>query len=243
MHKILIVEDDSDLKDLITHTLGPAYNYSWAADLKSAQQEISKGALDLIILDVHLPDGNGFQFFSYLLNDSNFQHIPVIFLTATDSLSDKVLGLSLGAEDYITKPFQPAELKARIEMRLKKYDQLRKREQIIRSGQLELNLTSQKAYSVVGNEKVNLALTALETKLLALFMSNDDQVFARSQILDKIWGSNTFLSDRGIDSHVYSLRKKMGAHGSYIQSVYGEGYRFSTKDAIGLKKQTKIKEK
>lgn len=236
MHSILIVEDDSDLKDLIIHTLGTGYTYAWAPDLKSAQQEITKGALDLIILDVHLPDGNGFQFFSYLLNDTNFQHTPVIFLTATDSISDKVLGLSLGAEDYITKPFQPAELKARIEMRLKKYDQLRKRDQILRSGQLELNLTSQKAYSVNGSEKVDLTLTALEIKLLALFMSNDDKVFSRSQILDKIWGSNTFLSDRGIDSHVYSLRKKMSDHGSYIQSVYGEGYRFSTKEATPAKK-------
>ncbi|RYX91514.1 response regulator transcription factor, partial [bacterium] len=94
MHSILIVEDDSDLKDLIMHTLGAGYSYAWAADLKTAQQEIAKGALDLIILDVHLPDGNGFQFFSFLLNDPGFQQVPVIFLTATDSVSDKVLGLS-----------------------------------------------------------------------------------------------------------------------------------------------------
>src|SRR5262249_12088139 len=150
--------------------------------------------------------------------------LPVIFLTAKDSVSDKVLGISLGAEDYIIKPFAAIELKARVDMRLKKQAMRRDLGQVFKRGQLEVNLTEQRVFILVDQVKTDLGLTQLEFKLLVLLSRHEEQVFTRDQILSQVWGENTSLTDRCVDTHIYSLRKKLDMYSSYIQSVYGQGY-------------------
>jgi len=227
MYKVLLVEDSEESKDLVCRALGPGFEVLWAINLEKAFKNINENQCDIILLDVGLPDGDGFRFFSQLLNDHRHKKIPVIFLTAKDGVSDKVLGFSLGADDYIVKPFQPAELKARIEMRLKKYHLQQSEAQVLSKGEIEINLNAQRAFLVADKKKVDLQLTPLEFKLLTLLATHDDQVFSRNQLLDKVWGTETYLTDRCIDTHIYALRKKLGGSAGYIQAIYGEGYRFS----------------
>ncbi|MBK9294740.1 MAG: response regulator transcription factor [Oligoflexia bacterium] len=230
MHKILCIEDCEESKQLVTGALGSmGVNLKWARNLNQAAQFIEDEQFDLILLDVMLPDGDGFKFLPVISNAGHAKNTPVIFLTSKDSLSDKVLGLSLGADDYIVKPFEPLELKARVETRLKKYETLKKQMQILTKGELELNLASQRAFDCSSGEKKDLALTPLEFKILVTLASNEEFVFSREQLLDRIWGNTTYLTDRCVDTHIYSLRKKLGNLSNCIQAIYGEGYRFSPK--------------
>jgi len=238
MYKLLLIEDSEESKDLVCYALGSAFEVTWASSLEKAFKSIGENQCDIILLDVGLPDGDGFRFFSQILNDNRFKKIPVIFLTAKDGISDKVLGFTLGADDYIVKPFQAAELRARVEMRLKKYHSQQNEGQIFIKGNMEINLGAQRAFLLIDKKKIDLQLTPLEFKLLTLLASHNDQVFSRNQLLDQVWGQETHLTDRCIDTHIYSLRKKLGEFGGYIQAIYGEGYRFSTDFINRLKRKS-----
>jgi DNA-binding response OmpR family regulator len=227
MNKILLVEDSEESKHLVCHALGPSFEVIWTNNLNLALKSISENEFDLILLDVGLPDGDGFRFFSMLLNDGQYKKIPVFFLSANDGISDKVLGISLGADDYIVKPFQAAELKARVEMRIKKYYMHRSEGRVFRKGQIEINLNAQRAYRLLEEKKKDLELTPLEFKLLTLMLTHEETVFSRNQLFDQVWGTETYITDRCVDTHIYSLRKKLGDLAGYVQAVYGEGYRFS----------------
>jgi DNA-binding response OmpR family regulator len=227
MYKILLVEDSEIFADLVSHTLGANFDVVPAIDLERALKSLKAHPFDLILLDINLPDGDGFHFFSMLLNSEEYKQIPVIFLSAKNDVAAKVLGITLGAEDYIVKPIEPAEFKARIEMRLKKHHMQHEADQLYQKGDLEINIYAQKACLITNEKKVDIQLTALEFKLLALLAAHENQVFSRNQLFDKIWGNDVYLTDRCIDTHIYLLRKKLGACANYIQTIYGEGYRFS----------------
>lgn len=228
--QILLIEDSPDIKDLIEHILASDFKVVWAANIHEAQQWVAQNQFDLIILDVELPDGDGFSFYSSLITNLRHALIPVIFLTAKNDIRDKVLAFSLGAEDYLTKPFQPIELKARVELRIKKAQQRQQKNRSHQIGHLEIDFVSQRVYSTSSRGREDQGLTTVEFKLISYLALHEDQVLTRNQILDEIWGAAKFLSDRSIDSHIYSLRKKLGELGHYIQSVYGAGYRFSLTD-------------
>jgi DNA-binding response OmpR family regulator len=225
--KILLVEDSKESGDLVFRALGPAFDVKWSLSLNEANQLVKKDPFDLILLDVGLPDGDGFHFYSMLKNEDRHRDTPVIFLTAHDSVSDKIMGITMGAEDYIVKPFMPGELKARVEMRIKKRAESNTSAKTIKKGTLEVNLAEQRAFIREGQTKTDLSLTGLEFRVLSLLAAHDEQVFSRDDILNKIWGDETYLTDRCIDTHIYSLRKKLGGSAGMIQSVYGQGYRFS----------------
>ncbi|MGE3975362.1 MAG: response regulator transcription factor [Bdellovibrionales bacterium] len=226
MHNILLIEDSEPIKDLVCHSLGADFKVAWVSRLQEATKILNENSFDLILLDVGLPDGDGFKFFSLLLNSHRFKKIPVIFLTAKDDVSDKVLGISLGAEDYIVKPFQPEEFKARIEMRIKKNKSHQTETKTLQIGNIEINFNSQRAAIYIESKRHNLTLTPLEFKLLTLLISHEDQIFSRNQLMNQVWGEDTYLTDRCIDTHIYLLRKKLGPFAECIQTVYGEGYRF-----------------
>lgn len=226
--KILLVEDAKETKDLVCKTLGPSFAVTWVTTLKEASLLLKEKYFQLILLDVGLPDGDGFQFYSMLKNEDHGRGVAVIFLTARDSESDKVMGITMGAEDYISKPFSPAELKARVEMRIKKSAEIKEQGKVIKKEDLEINLAEQRAFFTARGERVDLGLTPLEFKILVLLSSHEEQVFSRDNLLSQIWGENTHQTDRCVDTHVYSLRKKLGDLSAWIQSVYGQGYRFSS---------------
>lgn len=226
MNKILLVEDSIDSYQLVERALGGAYEIQWAQNLHDAFQMVQGGLFDLILLDVMLPDGEGYKLCSVLQADPTLSQIPVIFLTAKNSVSDKVLGFSVGADDYIPKPFDPLELRARIEAKLRKKQKDATQSDIIRIGDIEINKSTQSVCIKDQPNNERIELTPIEFKILLMLTKTPGKVFSRDEILSHVWGENIHVYTRSVDTHVSKLRKKIAPFSNYIQSVHGSGYRF-----------------
>ena len=220
--KILIVEDDRDIVEMVEYNLKEegyatisALNGEDGVNLAGSEQP------DLIILDIMLPVIDGFEVCRTLKSDDKTSHIPIIILSAKSQETDKVVGLELGADDYVTKPFSPRELIARIRaiMRRGAEQQL---SDIVEKG--DIIIDSAKYKVMVGSEEI--ALTTTEFKLLECMARRPGVVLSRYQILDAVSGDDTVVCDRTVDAHVKSLRRKLGTAKDYIETVRGAGYRF-----------------
>ncbi len=223
--KILVVEDSPESLELVRRALGRGLQLDCARTLAQAVQLINQNLYDLILLDVVLPDGDGFNLCS-LLHAKSDMKTPVIFLTAKNSISDKILGFQIGAEDFITKPFDPIELKARVESRLRKREREKVESDYIRAGGLEINKTAQSVTAFADQKETKFDLTQIEFKLLVLFAQRPGAVISRDEALDIVWGANTHVDHRSVDTHIAKLRKKLGSFATRIESVHGSGYRF-----------------
>lgn len=216
MAKILLVEDDQSLGPALSENLSKeGFQVTLKTSLKETR-EANFAEIDLVLLDWMLPDGQGID----LLRDVP-KGLPVILLTARTDLVDKVLGLESGAIDYVTKPFEPRELIARIRAHMR--SQQNKQEFIeekIAQGELELNRSERKAY-LKGTEVI---LTKMEFDLLFLLMSSPKQIFSREKLLDKVWGYENYPTTRTVDTHVLQIRQKIG--NDVIETIRGIGYRF-----------------
>ena len=224
---ILIVEDESPILELLALNISQAgYNPLRAISAEHAEKLINEALPDIILLDWMLPGMSGIDFAKKLRSNALTKTIPIIMLTARSDELDKVKGLEVGADDYITKPFSPRELNARIKAVLRrKAPELT--EDILKINGLELNPVS---HRVTGNNKL-LEMGPTEFRLLHFFMSNPERVYSRSQLLDKVWGSQIFIEDRTVDVHIRRLRNILAQsqHENLIQTVRGSGYRLSTK--------------
>ena len=226
MNKILLVEDSVDSYQLVDRAIGGTNELHWAQNLQEAMQLVKQHPFDLILLDVMLPDGDGFKLCSVLQTDETLSLIPVIFLTAKNSVSDKVLGFSVGADDYIPKPFDPLELKARIESKMRKKQKEAVQADIIKLGEIEINKSTQSIRIKGLPDSDRIELTPIEFKILLMFAKAPGKVFSRDEILNHVWGENVHVYTRSVDTHVSKLRKKLEPHSNYVQSVHGSGYRF-----------------
>ncbi|MEN9750604.1 MAG: phosphate regulon transcriptional regulator PhoB [Candidatus Methylopumilus sp.] len=224
---ILIVEDESPILELLALNISQAgYNPLRAISAEHAEKLISEALPDIILLDWMLPGMSGIDFAKKLRGNALTKAIPIIMLTARSDELDKVKGLEVGADDYITKPFSPRELNARIKAVLRrKAPELT--EDLLTINGLELDPVS---HRVTGNNKP-LEMGPTEFRLLHFFMSNPERVYSRSQLLDKVWGSQIFIEDRTVDVHIRRLRNILAQsqHENLIQTVRGSGYRLSTK--------------
>ena len=224
---ILIVEDESPILELLALNISQAgYNPLRAISAEHAEKLINEALPDIILLDWMLPGMSGIDFAKKLRSNALTKTIPIIMLTARSDELDKVKGLEVGADDYITKPFSPRELNARIKAVLRrKAPELT--EDILKINGLELNPLS---HRVTGNNKL-LEMGPTEFRLLHFFMSNPERVYSRSQLLDKVWGSQIFIEDRTVDVHIRRLRNILtqSQHENLIQTVRGAGYRLSAK--------------
>jgi len=191
------------------------------------EAQLYENGADLILLDVSLPDGNGFQLCSRLQHDDTFRNIPVIFLTAHTATADKITAFSVGADDYIEKPFDAAELRARIESKLKKRQWKVKQAEVLRRGALRLDVTRYRAYCLLGDTEKVLDLTAREFRILHHLATREGRIVTREQLLQCIW-DDAVVVDRTVDTHVSNLRRKLGDLGEVIETVRGVGYRFIT---------------
>jgi two-component system phosphate regulon response regulator PhoB len=223
---ILIVEDEGPILELLALNISQAgYNPLRAISAEHAEKLINEALPDIILLDWMLPGMSGIDFAKKLRSNALTKTIPIIMLTARSDELDKVKGLEVGADDYITKPFSPRELNARIKAVLRrKAPELT--EDILKINGLELNPVS---HRVTGNNKA-LEMGPTEFRLLHFFMSNPERVYSRSQLLDKVWGSQIFIEDRTVDVHIRRLRNILtqSQHENLIQTVRGSGYRLST---------------
>lgn len=222
MTQILIVEDDESLVMGLEDDLKlEGYQVQVARDGASASRKALTEPFDLIVLDVMLPNKDGFEVCRELRRQG--RHMPIIMLTARSQDSDKVLGLELGADDYVTKPFNPRELRARIKAVLRRTGNAL--HDLFTFGEVEVDFNRHELrYS--GKE---IAITHMEFKLLETFIQNRGRVLSRSQLLDQVWGLNNFVTDRAVDTHVANLRKKIEAKPSrprFLVTVPGIGYRF-----------------
>jgi len=214
MEKILIVEDDIGISDIIKLNLNMVnYDVEQVYDGEKALEVIEKDRCDLIILDVMLPKLDGFT----LMEKINHIDIPVIFLTAKNSIADKVKGLKMGADDYIVKPFESIELLARVEAVLRRYG---KKNDILSFKDLEISLEER----VVKRKDKVVELTLKEFELLKLLVVNKGIALSREKILEKVWGYDYLGETRTVDMHVQKLRKKLELWDE-IKTVYKIGYR------------------
>ena len=223
--KILIVEDEPAIREMIAFALSRAsYEVGEANDVSEAQLAIADQLPDLIILDWMLPGTSGIDYARRLRREEPTQRIPIIMLTARGDESDKLRGLDVGADDYVTKPFSTRELVARIKAVLRRYAPQSETDSIEVEG-LCINSAS---HRVTANGEV-LEMGPTEYRLLYFFMTNAERVFSRSQVLDRVWGGNVYVEERTVDVHIRRLRKVLAQQGfdRYIQTVRGAGYRFS----------------
>ena len=223
MKTILLVDDAPEIQIAVQVALGSGFQCVACIDTKSALEQLQQRRFDLTIIDIVLAEGTGFELLAQIRQKPTLQNLPVIFLTSKANPSDKVLAFAVGADDYIVKPFEPLELRARVDAKLKRMNE----PQIVR-GQFRLNLGTQQAFIQSDAQETEAELTPNEFKLLAYFLINEGQILSREKILNSVWGQSLHVTDRTIDTHVYALRKKLGGSASCISSVFGEGYRFQT---------------
>jgi two-component system phosphate regulon response regulator PhoB len=222
---ILVVEDEPAIQELLALNLTQAgHNAMRALSVEQAQLLIREALPDLIILDWMLPGMSGIDFSRKLKSDELTKAIPIIMLTARGEEADKVRGLEVGADDYVTKPFSPRELNARIKAVLRRRAP-QMTDDPIEVGGLRLDPMT---HRVSGNG-TTLELGPTEFRLLHYLMSNPERVHSRSQVLDRVWGDRVFVEDRTVDVHIRRLRRALTdtGHEQLIQTVRGVGYRFS----------------
>jgi len=223
--QILVVEDERPIREMIAFGLRRAgFEVREAVDARSGRAEVANKLPDLLLVDWMLPDTSGLEFTRALKRDRETRELPVIMLTARAEEGDKVAGLEGGADDYITKPFSPRELLARINAVLRRVMPAEGSERIDIEG-LVLDQSSQR----VSSGERTVALGPTEYRMLAFFMTHPERVYTREQLLDRVWGGNVYVEERTIDVHIRRLRKALepGGHHTLIQTVRSAGYRFS----------------
>ena len=225
-HTILVVDDETSIREMLVISLESAgYNVLQAENAKIAHSLVLDKYPDLILLDWMMPVTNGLELLRRLKRDEMTDHIPVIMLTAKAEESSKISGLDSGADDYIAKPFSPRELLSRVKAILRRLSREALKDTIV-VGDLEFDPLEHRI-SIAGN-LINLAPT--EFRLLQFFLTHQERVYSRDQILDYVWGKNVYLDERTVDVHIRRLRKaiSVAGHDEYVQTVRGAGYRFST---------------
>ena len=222
--KILIIEDEKAVREMLRFTLkNNGFEILEAEDSNSALDILKKNNINLILLYWMLPGTEGIEIARNIRTSGDTKDIPIIMLTAKSDESDKILGLESGADDYVTKPFSPKELIARIKALLRRTAP-QKDMKVVKYGNITLNPMTYK----VTDAESNIALGPTEFKLLHFFMTHPERVYSRSQLLDLVWGRNIYVEERTVDVHILRLRKSLSSDSSkYIQTVRGAGYRMS----------------
>ncbi len=224
--KLLLVEDDPDLLEVLRLTFeAEGFQTHLAGDGEAALRLVRRVQPDLVVLDLMLPGRDGIEVCQAIRADPATRHVPILMLTARAEEADVVLGLGVGADDYVTKPARPKELVARVKSLLRR---ARGREPVVTDELLERGpiVIDPVRFEVrAGGER--LVLTPTEFRLLQTLASAPGRVFRRGELLDRVVGPDVFVTERNIDTHVKAVRRKLGEHGALIETVRGVGYRFS----------------
>lgn len=223
MEKILVIEDNKDYQFLVQSALGTDYKVVCVDNGKGGVDTAKEFKPDLILLDISLGEVDGFEVCHLLKGNKETSQTPIIFLSSRNDTHSKVMGFDLGADDFIQKPFDAEELKARIKVRIRQHQATRENLPFYENQGLRIDFLGHRVFL----DEKEVAFSALEFKLLSYFVRNPDRVLSRERILNNVWGVDTFVTDRVVDSHIRSIRKKLGAFKDHIESIYGEGYRFN----------------
>ena len=225
---ILVVDDEQPIREMVEFSLERAgFRVVEAADAAEARVAVADQQPDLILLDWMLPDMSGLDLARALRRENLAREIPIVMLTARTEEEDKVRGLDAGADDYVTKPFGPRELIARIKAVLRRAAGDAS-DEILEIGPLRIEVAAHRV--LVDDAAVHLGAT--EFRLLKFFVAHPDRVYTREQLLDHVWGPNVYVEERTVDVHIRRLRKALDGTGAerFVQTVRGAGYRFSTRE-------------
>lgn len=226
MLRLLVVEDSSEMAMLIRAALALlSVEIILVGTVAAAKQLIDQRVFSLFIFDLRLPDGDGFSLVSYVRSLGGYRDTPIMMLSAASDLECKVSALRLGADDYLCKPFQPLELRARVERMLNR-SRVTQDSGVVH-GPCGMTLDPSKNLVQMKGGEVALSLSNTEFRLLATLARRPDVHFSRQQLLDLVWGAGVAVTDRTIDTHIYTIRKKLGEFGRLIKSVPGVGYTMS----------------
>jgi len=219
---IFCVEDDAGIRDLMIYTLNASgFRAVGFENAKEFYAALADDTPELIMLDIMLPGEDGISILKRLKADARTADIPVIMATAKGNEYDKVIGLDLGADDYLAKPFGMMEMASRVRAVLRRSGRAAEKQQLIRVGGLEMNLGEH----IVTADGIRVQLTLKEFELLHTFMTNPGRAFTREQLLSSVWSEDFLGETRTVDVHVGTLRQKLGSCGKYIRTVRGVGYR------------------
>ena len=225
MSKILLVDDEVDILEFLKYNLElEKFEVLVSSNGKDALNKISQNP-DLIVLDIMMPEMDGFELYQKIKSDKNYQDIPIIFLTAKSGETDEIKGLNLGASDYIQKPISPKKLVARIKSNLRKSVQSENKKssnENLKIGPLEIDVEK----FVVKIDNKNKFFPRKEFQLLYFLASNPGKVMKRETLLKEIWGNDVYVIDRTIDVHIRKVREKLGKHSELIETIKGVGYKF-----------------
>jgi len=220
--KIAIIDDEPDLVELVElHLKRAGFQTETFLDGQTFLRYLDRQRPDLVILDLILPDVDGIEICKYLRSNKEFASLPIIMLTAKGDETDRIVGLELGADDYITKPFSVKELVARVKAVLRRLEAQLKIQRLEIGGKLAIDLEN---YEVLVDGK-KIELTSTEFKILGLLAKNKGRIFTRDQILDYLWGQEKAVVDRTIDVHIRNLREKLGKAAAIIKNIRGVGYK------------------
>jgi len=228
-HYLLVVEDEAAIRDMIGFTLERAgFDWQGVTDAAEADSVMAERSPELIILDWMLPGISGVDYARRVRRDPVSKDIPIIMLTARSDEDDRIRGLDAGADDYISKPFSPRELIARVKAVLRRTTGTEETDTVLQVNGLRLDAISHRVS--IENQAVDMGPT--EFRLLHFFMAHPERVYSRSQLLDNVWGNNVYIEDRTVDVHIRRLRKVLANQGydAMIQTVRGAGYRFSAQE-------------
>lgn len=226
MNKLIaIVDDEPDILELVSINLKKSmFKVNSFSDAKGFYRSLDEKIPDLVILDLMLPDADGMEICKYLKREDKFSSISVIMLTAKGDEADKVLGLEFGADDYVTKPFSPKELVARVKAVLRR----RQKSEVSDTSNIDgILMINPESYDVFVEGK-RIELTTTEFRILKLLSSKKGRVFTRNEILDSLWGHDKIVVDRTIDVHIKNLRDKLRKAGQLIKNIRGIGYKLET---------------
>lgn len=227
-NSILVVEDEDAIRGMLTVVLEQAgFETIAVASAADAQKKLEKSMVDLILLDWMLPGLSGAEWARRLKKEDLYRELPIILLTARGEEEDKVKGLEIGADDYITKPFSPRELVARIRAVLRRSGKMQGLTQISLG---DMVLDTEQHRLAIGERQLEVSPT--EFRLMQFFMTHPDKVYSRTQLLDQVWGRSVYIEERTVDVHIRRLRKILAEYGreDLVQTVRGFGYRFSLTD-------------
>lgn len=229
MFNVMLVEDLEEAQIVVKRALvNSSINLITKTTVKDSQDFIKSDKfsnMNLVLLDLGLPDGDGFTVLESIRSSANSQ-VPVFLLTSDDDLDSKVNAFNLGADDYLIKPVSGTELKARIEMRIKKSIGQKVTANQLSNRGLKLDLSLMRASVDINNTFQVLPLTAKEFKILALLMQNEGKVFSRQDLVNSVWGDGVHVLERTVDSHIFGLRKKLNTYANKVECIPNVGYRY-----------------
>lgn len=235
---VLVVHEETSLKDFIQPVLDDRCEVTFVQSIAQASSETKRCVYSLLVLDADMLEGSSFTFCRWLREQKNLEDLTIVIMVSESKIEDKMGALEAGAHDYIVKPLDVTEMRTRTLGRLSRKS--KKQDSILRIDKYIIDLNKQKVKEISSGAERMLPLTPIEFKLFLHFLQNKDKIFTRQELLDIFWEGSTYISRHTVDTHISSLRKKMGSSGIHLRSVFKRGYVLNLPEELSLDSATSM---